>query len=177
MKFNAAQLLLEYIGAIREYEIDEPAHLIDEGVRAVSPLRGQIKLTHINRGVLADARIATKIQQECSRCLDEVLTPIDLHLVEEFYPTVDLRTGLPMKAPEGGSGFMLTEAHEVDLDEPIRQSVLLDLPMKPLCRVGCAGLCPRCGQNRNQGPCNCADEPGDHRLAGLAEWLKSDRLH
>jgi uncharacterized protein len=174
MKYNAAQLLVEHLGSTRQHEIDEPAYEIDDGVRAVAPVQGQVKLTRTNRGILADARVETKLHHECSRCLEDILTPLSVRFVEEFYPTVDLRTGMPAQRPEGGMGFMMTEAHEVDLTEPVRQSVLLELPMKPLCRPDCAGLCPTCGKNRNEGPCGCREEPSDPRLAVLADWLKPD---
>ena len=72
---------------------------------------------------------------------------------------------------------MLNEAHEVDLTEPVRQSVLLEIPMKPLCRPDCAGLCPHCGKNRNEGPCDCQEEPADPRLSVLADWLKSEQVN
>jgi uncharacterized protein len=173
MKYNAAQLLVEPVGTIRQYELDEPPYEIDAGVRTTAPLQGQVKLTRTNRGILADARLRTELQQECSRCIEDVVAPVSVRFLEEFYPTVDLRTGLPAKAPEGGSGFMMTEAHEVDLTEAVRQSVLLEMPMKPLCRPDCAGLCPRCGKNLNEGPCGHEDEPTDHRLSALADWLKS----
>jgi uncharacterized protein len=174
MKYNAAQLLVEHLGSTRQHEVDEPAYEIDDGVRAVGPVQGQVKLTRTNRGILADARLRTQLQQECSRCLDDVVAPLSVRFVEEYYPTVDLRTGTPLKAPEGGTGFMMTEAHEVDLREAVRQSVLLEMPMKPLCRADCAGLCLHCGKNLNEGPCTCQDEPVDPRLSVLAEWLKSD---
>jgi uncharacterized protein len=173
MKYNVAQLLVEHLGSTRQYEIDQPPRDIDEGVRAAAPIEGQVKFTRTNRGILADARLRTELQQECSRCLEDIVTPVSVRFVEEFYPTVDLRTGLPIKAPEGGTGFMLTEAHEVDLTEPVRQSVLLELPMKPLCRPDCAGLCPTCGKKLNEGPCGHEDEPADHRMSALADWLKS----
>jgi uncharacterized protein len=174
MKYNAAQLLVEHLGSTRQHEIDQPPHQIDDGLRAVTPLRGTVKLTRTNRGILADARVETDLRQECSRCLEDVDTPMKVRFIEEFYPTVDLRTGASVQRPEGGTGFMMTEAHEVDLTEAVRQSILLELPMKPLCRADCAGLCLHCGKNRNEGACGCQDEPPDARLSVLAEWLKSD---
>ncbi len=177
MKYNAAQLLVEHAGATRDYDIDDPARVLDEGVEAVARLVGHVKLSRTNRGIVADAHIATEIRQECSRCLELVLSPVEAHIVEEFYPTVDLRTGQPLGRPEGGTGFMMTEAHEVDLAEPFRQAVLLELPMKPLCQPNCAGLCPHCGTNLNERLCSCVEESIDPRLAALADWLKADRLH
>ena len=177
MLFNVAQLLQEDPGATRRYELDEPPYRVDDGVEAISPLTGSVRLNRTNRGVLADADVATDVKLECSRCLDEVTVPIKTHITEEYYPTVDLRTGLVATRPEGGTGYMLTETHEIDLTEPVRQAVLLELPMKPLCRPDCAGLCPQCGRNLNEGPCDCAIEPTDPRLSQLGEWLKGNRVH
>ena len=177
MLFNVAQLLQEDPGATRHYELDEPPYEIDDGVEAISPLTGPVKLNRTNRGILADAELATDVRLECSRCLEEVVVPIRTHITEEFYPTVDLRSGLLIERPEGGTGFMLNESHELDLTEPVRQSVLLELPMKPLCRADCAGLCVQCGQNLNEGGCGCEREAGDPRLSQLAEWLKGNRVH
>jgi uncharacterized protein len=177
MLYNVSQLLQEDAGATRQYDLDEPPYRIDEGVEAVTPVTGSVRLNRTNRGVLADANVATNLRFECSRCLDEVTVPIQTRITEEFYPTVDLRTGAAATRPDGGTGFMLTEAHEVDLTEAVRQAVLLEVPMKPLCRTDCAGLCPECGKNRNEGPCGCDPQAGDPRLAQLAEWLESNRVH
>lgn len=177
MKFNAAQLLVEHAGSTRQFDVDEPAYEIDEGVGGTAPLRGKLKLTRTNRGILADVKLETEVTQECSRCLERVALPLGVRFVEEYYPTVDLRTGAPIQRPEGATGFTMTEAHEVDLTEAVRQTVLLELPMKPLCRPECAGLCPRCGRNLNQESCGCQDEPGDPRLSVLADWLKAEKLH
>ena len=177
MLYNVAQLLQEDPGATRRYEIDEPPYRVDDGVEAASPLTGSVKLHRTHRGILADADVATDLRLECSRCLEEVVVPIRARVTEEYYPTVDLRSGLTVERPDGGSGFMLNEAHELDLTEPIRQSILLELPMKPLCRPDCAGLCPRCGKNRNEGDCGCPRDESDPRLSQLAEWLEGNRVH
>lgn len=177
MKINVAHLLVEGLGATLYHEIDEPPHAIDEDLVAIAPVVGRVKLTRTNRGILADAELSTCLRQQCSRCLEPAQSPVTARFVEEYYPTVDLRTGHVVSAPEGGMGFMLTEAHELDLFEPFRQYVLIELPMKPLCQTNCAGLCARCGHNLNEGPCRCQAEPADVRLGPLAEWLQANRLH
>jgi uncharacterized protein len=174
MRWNVAGLLQDDVGAIRRYEFEEPPYEIDRGVQAAEPVVGEVKLSRTNRGIFVDARIATRVRQECSRCLEDVTSPVVTRFTEEYFPTVDLRTGQPLSRPEGEDGFMLTEAHELDLTEPVRQAVLLAQPMKPLCRHDCRGLCPSCGQNLNLGQCGCAPETGDPRLAKLADWLKTN---
>jgi uncharacterized protein len=56
----------------------------------------------------------------------------------------------------------------------VRQYALLAIPMKPLCREGCAGLCPTCGRNLNQGPCDCPPQVLDPRLSGLRKLLSTN---
>lgn len=177
VQFNVAQLLQAEIGSIRHHEVDLPAHRIDDSVELVAPLIGKLKLTRTNRGILADADFSTELRFDCSRCLTDVVVPIHTRFTEEYYPTVDLRSGLQAAVPEGGSGYMLSESHELDLTEPTRQAILLENPMKPLCRADCLGLCQHCGHDLNSGPCQCEAQPADGRLGQLAEWLKSNRLH
>ena len=72
MRYNDSQLLQEDAGATRRYDLEVPPYRIDEGVDAVAPLTGSVKLNRTNRGILADADVATELRFECSRCLDEV---------------------------------------------------------------------------------------------------------
>ena len=60
----------------------------------------------------------------------------------------------------------------IDLGEVMREQFFLALPMKPLCRPDCKGLCPICGANRNRQQCECREEWVDPRLAGLKNLLK-----
>jgi uncharacterized protein len=69
------------------------------------------------------------------------------------------------EAEEGA--FTIDENQEIDLSEAVRQYMLLALPMKPLCREECAGLCPSCGHNLNLGPCGCPPSDIDPRFAPL----------
>ena len=174
MRWNVAGLLQDDVGAIRQYELNEPPYEIDPGIVTTRPLTGTVKVTRTNRGVLAEARVQTAVRQECSRCLEDVTAPVSAKIAEEYFPTVDLRTGAAATRPED-EGYMLTDAHELDLTEPVRQAVLLEQPMKPLCRADCRGLCPNCGQNLNERACACTPEPADPRLSQLADWLKSNQ--
>jgi uncharacterized protein len=175
MRFNVAQLLRESPGAIRWYEVDEAPYAVDDGVHVVEPIAGRVHVARTNRGVVVEARLRTRVRQECARCLRDVTSPIAIRFAEEYFPTVDPRTGLPVGAPEDGVGFMLTETHELDLREPVRQTILVEQPMQPLCRAECAGLCPTCGQDLNEWRCACDATPADARLAPLAEWLRANQ--
>jgi uncharacterized protein len=65
--------------------------------------------------------------------------------------------------------FGFYEREEVDLAPLVRETMILALPTKPLCREDCRGLCPRCGANRNGGECGCRQEWSDPRLEVLRD--------
>ncbi|MGQ9674672.1 MAG: YceD family protein [Chloroflexota bacterium] len=173
MQFHVAQLLKEPVGATRDYEIAEDiGDVVDHEVSAVSPLVGRIRLIRTNRGLLLEGRLEVTVRLTCVRCLEEYLTPVPLIIREEFLPTIDVKTGLPVSLPKDEDYFTIDENHTLDLTEVVRQYVLMALPMQPLCRVECAGLCPTCGRNLNVVQCRCEPVPADERLAVLGELLR-----
>jgi uncharacterized protein len=99
---------------------------------------------------------------ECDRCLTPLSQPISSRIAELFiYP--------PENAPEGAA--TVGDDFHLDLAPWVREDMLLSLPLQKVCRPECKGLCPACGQNWNDGPCNCQDEVGDPRLAVLKNLL------
>jgi uncharacterized protein len=95
--------------------------------------------------------------------------PLTLNIEEEFSPTTDVVSGAVLPLPEEPGSFTINEHHVLDLAEAVRQYALLTLPMKPLCREDCAGLCSSCGHNLNQGPCDCQPQIVDPRWSKLKE--------
>lgn len=170
-----AGLLKETAGAARDFPVDvPPAELgtLLEDARPVAPLTGQLRLMRAPRSLFARGRLATEVAVECSRCLEEANVPVSFQLEAEYYPLIDIDTGLGLPAPEDDLAFTINQAHELDLSEAVRQHLLLELPMSTVCRESCAGLCPRCGANLNQGPCDCPPEVADERLAPLRALLE-----
>ena len=161
MKIHVAQMLKQTVGLTKEYPVDEPAQA-DRG-----PVRGRVKLTRTGRSILVTGRLETAARLACGRCLEEFEAPLSLDVEEEFFPTVDVLTGEPLPAPEDEGAFTIDENHILDLDEAVRQYTILALPMKPICRPDCAGLCPHCGASLNQGLCQCPTTQPDPRWAKL----------
>jgi len=91
---------------------------------------------------------------------------------EEYFPTVDVVSGAPLALPEEPGVFTISEQHILDLTEAIRQNAIVAIPMKPLCREDCAGICPKCGKDLNQGECGCPTEEVDPRWAKLLKLKK-----
>lgn len=160
MQINVVQLLKDSIGSSRNYQVDE----LDPVGR---PVQGDIVLLRTDRGILVRARLTATVEAACSRCLAYFDYPVKLQIEEEYFPTVDLATGAALPLPEELGAFTIDDTHILDLAEAVRQYSVLAVPIKPLCRPDCAGLCPQCGYNLNRGPCHCPPPPRDPRWATL----------
>jgi len=165
MEINVSQQLKEPIGSTRDYELSE---LVDINGSA-SMVEGRARLMRTDRGILAKATLHTELEVTCSRCLGLFRCPLVLSIEEEYFPTTDVVSGTRLPLPEETGCFAIDEYFILDLSEAIRQYSLLAMPMKPLCREDCAGLCPRCGHNLNLGPCPCPSQQVDPRWAALTK--------
>ncbi len=171
MQFNVAGLLKAPIGARREYDLSEDLGGLGPDVIAVEPLTGKLRLTRTASGVLATGKMHTSIRIDCRRCMQEFTSPVDIEIEEEFMPTIDILTGSSIPVEEVEEALRIDERHILDITEVVRQYILLQREQYPLCDEACAGLCPVCGKNLNEGPCGCEDTSGDPRWSALRELL------
>jgi uncharacterized protein len=167
MEINVSQQLKAPIGSVREYEIDDSLDILGSGLKA--DITGRVKLTRTNRGILVQGTFKTRVPEDCSRCLKSFESPLTFSLEEEFFPAIDVNSGTPLEVPDEPGSFMIDEHHILDLREAIRQNALLAIPMKPLCREDCPGICPQCGTDLNQGNCECNKAVVDPRWAKLVQ--------
>jgi uncharacterized protein len=167
MDMNVSQLLRDPIGSTRNYHVDEVVDITGDGNN--HKIQGDCRLLRTQRSILVKCALNTEMELTCSRCLVNFRQPLKIKFEEEFLPTLDVQSGMPLPPPEESSSFTIDEQHILDLTEAIRQYYLLAVPMKALCKKDCAGLCPTCGNNLNQGKCDCPDEDTDPRWSKLAE--------
>jgi uncharacterized protein len=132
---NVTQLLKEPVGSSQSHDI---SGIIGEEVEGF--VEGKAKVIHISQGVLVQCKINAEIKLICSRCLDAFLCPISFTAEEEFLPISDVSDDLALSSPEQSEEFTIDDKNILDLGELIRQYVLLNLPMKPLCRPDCPGM-------------------------------------
>lgn len=137
-----------------------------EPLLSLSPVRTAGEVSRIEKGYALDARIAYSGELECSRCLAPYPFAVD-----EAFSIV-----LCPRGPQGEDEIAL-EKGDLDVsfyDDPVvpvaplvEERIQLQVPMKPLCREECKGLCPRCGQDLNVGACGCATAAADPRWEAL----------
>ncbi len=172
LQFNVAQLLRAETGVSRSYEVEEEVFQAEE--LQVSGLRGKVVLTKLRDNLLLQGHLDGEVELECSRCLEPFAQQVHMELELEFQPSIAILTGEPVPPPEDDSVYMIDGRHVLDLAEPVWEQLLLNLPMQPLCRPDCAGLCPICGNNLNESPCQGHDKEVDERLAALAALLNPE---
>jgi uncharacterized protein len=131
---NVAQLLKEPVGSSRSHDI---SGIISEEVEGF--VEGTAKIIRIRRGVLVQCKLTAEVKLVCSRCLDAFLYPVSFTAEEEFLPISDV-SGLALSSAEQSEEFTIDNKNVLDLGELIRQYILLNLPMKPLCRPDCPGI-------------------------------------
>jgi uncharacterized protein len=172
MQFNVAQLMKEHTGATRKQSVEVPASELSADTGAIDNLTGTVRLLRTVEGVLVTGRLSTRVQLTCDRCLSVFAQPIQFELEDEFKPSIDIVSGASLPLDPEDQDNLIDDHHILDMTEVVRQRLLLSLPLHALCRPDCRGLCPTCGQNLNEGACNCHAERGDPRWAALRELLR-----
>lgn len=167
---NVAGLLKAQVGETREYALHLDT-LAADGEIVARAVDGTVRLTRLRDGVMAKIEATGLAPQVCVGCLRDYDQPFAVELDEEYHQTVDVRTGLGLgfEIDEDGDQFTIDENHELDLAEPLRQEILVSLPMRPTCGPDCPGP-----DVLEVGEPTVNDAGGDRRLAALASLLEDD---
>ena len=125
VQFNVSQFLKSDVGDTRSYDFqsDEPIDLEDASATEVS---GRVKFTMTNFGVVATGKAHAVLHLICARCLEPFETPVDISFEEEFQPSIDIDSGMPVTAPRNDAAFEISANHTIDLTEVLgRQGICL----------------------------------------------------
>jgi uncharacterized protein len=167
MHINVAQLLMAPVGSIQDVEVNNS--FLPEPEAEFESLSGSLQLMHTNNGIWAKAQINSLYRNTCSRCLHEFVRKTHFSIDEIFFSAVDVHTGMRLHPSDGADSFTIDEAHTLDISEAIRQYTIMSLPMKPLCKKDCAGLCPVCGTDRTHQTCDCGTSYRNPQWSGLID--------
>lgn len=154
--------ILGTLGASSSFSFDECVEM--EGLELSGNLVVHVKLTNAGSRVLVQGMALPIVTVPCSRCGEVFLYSAEVPLCEEF---------LPPDSPELEHGMFTFVDEEVVLDEMLRQNIISALPMQPVCREDCRGLCISCGLNLNLSACQCPEGSVDSRWIPLANLKKA----
>lgn len=158
-------------------EIDADA-IGNPDLRGLSPVRWRGELRFVDPGYLLTASYSYQQTLSCQRCLEPVAQPVEEEMSLLLVPGAQAPTGPEHELAEEELGVVeVEEDAEVDLRPLLLEQVQLNVPMKPLCRPDCQGLCPTCGANLNEGDCGCRKEEIDPRWEALRALKERDPGH
>ena len=170
---NVVGLLKGQTGATRSYHLLLDTFEADAEIIA-RDIDGDVRLTRLRDAIIARVSAAGVAPMICARCLREYDQPFEVEFDEEYRQTVDVHTGFDLGDEPADAELVsrIDENHELDLREPLRQEILVALPMRPDCGPDCPGP-----DVLEVGGEDSADEElVDERLAALASLLPDDQV-
>ncbi len=144
LRINIGFLLNQIVGYSRDFhfeipEIELPPELV------VKDFKGLARINRTPQGLLVNGEFSANIELECVRCLDKYLQPLQA-VFDELYAFSDRTTT--------DSGLILPTDGYIDLQPLVREYLLIEIPISPLCTPNCRGLCTVCGANKNRTTCS-----------------------
>ncbi len=128
--------------------------------------RGQV--TFADPGFYFKARLSYEQTLACNRCLKPTTQAVAADVQLMVFADGPQPVAGEHELHERDLGVLQVAGEELDTEPLLQEQLQLNIPMKPLCRPDCAGLCPECGADLNQGPCGCEQKKADPRWAALA---------
>jgi len=128
------------------------------------PLRVEGSITNNTKSLKLEALVTGKMGVHCARCNQPMEAPVRFR-VKEILAEEDAEVS-------EDEDIILYSGNELELDEIVINSFLMNVSGKFLCKEDCKGLCPHCGQNLNQGDCDCDNDTFDPRWAALKEIME-----
>ena len=159
-------------GEVKRIEIDyflSPEEI--DGIRFDSDARVVGAITDNAGYMRLTLKAELSYHGECARCL----APVDGVFSLDFERTVTTEGTLTeAQLDEMSDEYVVLDGSELDVDEPLREELLLGFPMRLLCSTDCLGLCPHCGKPKRDGDCGCTGREIDPRLAVLKNFFDND---
>lgn len=160
----------------REISLAEAVGLEVISVPAGAEIEVRGRIESVVEGILVSADISAEAVGECVRCLEQVQVPVQTRIQELYVHQAEPRRGRGTMEPEfegdDGDELLSMQGDLLSLEEPIRDAIVLALPLRPLCSEDCRGLCPECGARLADHP-EHAHESTDPRWEALRKMASS----
>ena len=141
----------------------------DETIELGGPVQVELNVSASDERVRVEGRISGELILACCRCACEFRQATEKVFSVEYWPDEDEEEGeIELDYDDLDVGFY--SGDQFDLKEVILEQMLIDIPMNPICRDDCKGLCARCGADLNKEECGCGENPVDPRLQALKDW-------
>ena len=137
----------------------------------VAPIRANLQALRIGDLVEISGDIETSVRLPCSRCLRLFETPLKSNFALTYMQhTSDVTEDIEPQEIELSAedmGIVYFQGEKINLKDGIQEQVVMEFPLRPLCNMDCKGLCPKCGADLNEAPCDCNRKPSSEHFAVL----------
>ena len=140
---------------------------VDERISLTQPATVSGKVRLAGNEVFVNGHVETRAQVECDRCLQPVELPVDADFALEYITGSEYESSGAAELTEAEMSVSVFDGEAIDVDEIVKEQIVLAVPTRMLCREDCKGICPECGADRNKGDCNCTTNDIDPRWAAL----------
>jgi uncharacterized protein len=144
---------------------------VDERISLTEPATVSGKVRLAGNEVFVNGHVETGAQVECDRCLQPVETPVNTDFALEYMTGSEYESGGTAELTEAEMSVSVFDGEAIDVDEIVKEQIVLAVPTRMLCREDCKGICPECGADRNRGDCNCTTNDIDPRWAALKNLI------
>lgn len=156
---------------IESYQCDLPS---DVGA-FVTPIHLDAHVRKVKEEITIEGRISATVEMSCARCLKPHHEHIDDSFEVVYCPRPDDEEQVDeIELDETDLDISYYKGDSIAISDLLREQLLLMLPVKPLCKSDCAGLCASCGKDLNEGPCTCSQRNIDPRFAILETLLEKN---
>jgi uncharacterized protein len=162
LRLNVGFIIHQTVGYYRDFPFDVPEIRLPPDL-SLDDFTGNVRVTRTAQGLLVQVKLQARIAAECVRCLTEFQQPLEVDFSDLYAFT---------QASMTESGLLLPENGKIDLSPVVRDEMLLAVPISPLCRPSCKGLCPVCGENLNATACHHDDETSEVNFDGLGSLIE-----
>ena len=153
-------------------ELDLKDDIKSDVVSIVSPVKSVMRLVKIEDEVMVKGALTADVELQCSRCLNHFPTRISSQVDVVYHPVKEIVKSEQheLKSAELDTVFYSNDL--IETDDLLREQLILNLPMKPLCSPDCKGFCPKCGADLNIAGCGCETKETDSRFEVLKQLKK-----
>jgi len=142
-----------------------------DGLDVRTPVEVKLRFIKFGQDYNIRGTIRTTVLSECSRCLSEFDIPIEATFNNIYTQTPAENEDTEVDIGEVDLETSVLSEGQINLVELVYEQLILQLPIKPLCRDECKGLCPQCGQDLNVEQCGCSQQDGDPRFSLLEQFF------
>ncbi|MFM8319682.1 MAG: YceD family protein [Chloroflexota bacterium] len=151
LRLNVGFIIHETIGYSREFPLEAEKIRIPPDLE-LENMNGAARVTRTAQGLLVQVTVSADVPAECVRCLEAFPQRLEADFTDLYAFTPDSVTESGLRVPETG---------KINLAPIIREELLLALPISPVCREDCLGLCLVCGENLNTNPHQHPEDAGE----------------